>query len=376
MGKSSLMVRTAAQLKKKRIRSIIIDLQGKIEHGMGAEAFYAGLLDTFIQELKLSIDLTHWWQKHSLLSAVQRFSKFIDSQVLPYSQEGLVVFIDEIDSTLNLNFSDDFFAALRSFYNAGASNPAFKRLTFVLLGVAAPSDLMKDRTRSPFNIGRRIELTDFTEKEAHKLTRGFALEEQIAAQVLQRVLYWTGGHPYLTQKVCASLAMNKQGCHKGSDVDSLIERVFFSDETWRDSHLAHIRDRIVEDKDNSDALLALYRRILSSEQILDDGRSPLYTSLKLTGIVKVFPDGTLRLRNKMYERVFDLTWVDTVQNLHLRQQAINRLRDTRLAPAERNAAGDTLARLGDPRFREDAWGCRMTICWVCGDSSWKVYDRE
>lgn len=46
MGKSSLVVRTFAQLKKKRIHSVLIDLQGKIEHGMTAEAFYAGLLDT------------------------------------------------------------------------------------------------------------------------------------------------------------------------------------------------------------------------------------------------------------------------------------------------------------------------------------------
>ena len=368
MGKSSLMVRTAAQLKKKRIRSIIIDLQGKIEQGMGAEAFYAGLLDSFIQELKLPIELTHWWQKHSLLSAVQRFSKFIDSHVLPHSQEGLVVFIDEIDSTLNLNFSDDFFATLRSFYNAGANNPAFKKLTFVLLGVASPSDLMKDRTRSPFNIGHRIELTDFTFREAHKLAKGFSLEEQTADQVLQRVFEWTGGHPYLTQKVCASSAMNKQGCSGESVVDDLIESIFFSDESWSDPNLAHIRDRIVEDKDNPDALLALYRRILSNEQILDDSRSSFHTSLKLVGIVKVFPDGTLGPRNKMlraladgeqdastYKRVFDLAWVDAVQHLYVRQQAVSRLQDARLTPAERTAVGDTLARLGDPRFRAAAW---------------------
>ena len=355
MGKSSLMIRTVAQLKKKGTRSIIIDLQGKIEQGMGPEAFYAGLLDTFIQELKLPIELTSWWQQHSLLSAVQRFSKFIDSRVLPHTQEKLVVFIDEIDSTLNLNFSNDFFAALRSFYNAGASNPAFKKLTFVLLGVASPSDLMRDRTRSPFNIGHRIELIDFTFEEAHKLAKGFALKEQVAEEVLQRVLDWTGGHPYLTQKVCASLAADKQICSRTSYVDDFIERAFSVDEIGSDANLAHIRDRIIEDKDNPDALLALYRRIRSHEQIVDDGRSPLHTSLKLTGIVKVLSGGVLKPRNRIYEKVFDLAWVDTAQHLHVRQQALSQLQDTRLNPAERMAVGDTLARLGDPRFRADAW---------------------
>jgi hypothetical protein len=47
MGKSSLMVHTVVQLEKQRIGIVIIDLQGKIERGMAAEAFYAGLIDAF-----------------------------------------------------------------------------------------------------------------------------------------------------------------------------------------------------------------------------------------------------------------------------------------------------------------------------------------
>ena len=49
MGKSSLMMHTVAQLKKRRIHSVVIDLQGKIDRGMAPEAFYAGLLDECIQ---------------------------------------------------------------------------------------------------------------------------------------------------------------------------------------------------------------------------------------------------------------------------------------------------------------------------------------
>src|SRR5262245_56785558 len=209
MGKSSLMVHTVAQLQKKRIHSVTVDLQGKIERGMVPEAFYVGLLDPFIRQLKLPVKREQWWQEHALLSAVQRFSNFVADEVLPYVEKKLVVFIDEIDSTLNLDFSDDFFAAIRAFYNERATNPAFKRLTFVLIGVASPQDLMKDRTRSPFNIGSRIELTDFTLKEAQKLAKGLSIEEKTTTQILERVLDWTGGHPYLTQKVCAELALTK-----------------------------------------------------------------------------------------------------------------------------------------------------------------------
>src|SRR5207237_3613842 len=85
----------------------------------------------------------------------------------------VVIFIDEIDFTRSLPFSaDEFFAAIRECYNARAQDPVWKRLAFCLLGVASPSDLIRDPRLTPFNIGRRIELTDFTAVEAGVLEIG------------------------------------------------------------------------------------------------------------------------------------------------------------------------------------------------------------
>src|SRR5207237_7379159 len=85
----------------------------------------------------------------------------------------LVIFIDEIDLVRGLPFStDEFFAGIRECYNRRTRDPEFRRLTFCLLGVAAPSDLIRDRRLTPFNIGRRIELTDFTPTEAAQLAIG------------------------------------------------------------------------------------------------------------------------------------------------------------------------------------------------------------
>ncbi|HMT21765.1 MAG TPA: AAA-like domain-containing protein, partial [Promineifilum sp.] len=84
---------------------------------------------------------------------------------------GLEVF-DEIDSTLSLAFTDDFFAALRSLYNERAINPRYDRLTFVLLGVAAPTNLIKDRNRTPFNVGTPVDLKEFSRSDAQPLEVG------------------------------------------------------------------------------------------------------------------------------------------------------------------------------------------------------------
>jgi len=262
MGKSSLMAHTVKALQKKRLRSVVIDLTAIIAHNMTAEAFYAGLIHAFIQQLKLPVRLDQWWQAHALLSPVQRLTDFVTQEVLPRVQRRLVVFIDEIDAMLQLDFSDDFFAALRAFYNDRAQHSALKRLTFVLLGAVAPQDLIQDRTRTPFNIGTRIELTDFIVEEADKLTAGWPFCDQKRARGLARVLHWTGGQPYLTHKVCATLATDAPQDGEEPAVDALIQTLFFGDATWSDPHLGYIRDRMVGSKADPAALLALYSDLL------------------------------------------------------------------------------------------------------------------
>src|SRR5205085_6477025 len=144
----------------------------------------------------------------------------------------LVICIDEIDSVRSLPFStDEFFAAIRECYNRRSVDAEYNRLTFCLLGVATPADLITDPRTTPFNIGRRIELTDFTEAEAAPLALGFTYvldgervfhQSAEAEALLKRVLYWTGGHPYLTQRLCSALAAGSDNGRRtiddGSDV--------------------------------------------------------------------------------------------------------------------------------------------------------------
>ena len=321
MGKSSLMVRTANKLKEKHVQSVIIDLQHIVQSGMSPKHFYGGLVNTLIQNLKLQVDLSKWWDEHETLSEVNRFNYFIKSNVLHHVPNLLVIFIDEIDNTLKLDFGDSLFATIRALYNERASNSELNRISLVLLGVASPSDLIKEKQRSPFNIGQRIELTDFNNDEAIKLADGLHQDLEKSKQLLNSVLHWTNGHPYLTQKVCSSLMTEAQYNTNNKCVDNCITSLFFSDERWRyDDNLSNIINRIIEDKENSDALLQLYRRIISGEAVQDDVSSSVYRALKLSGIVKVFPGGWLRPRNKIYENVFDLKWVTTAQPSELVRQ--------------------------------------------------------
>ena len=81
---------------------------------------------------------------------------------------------------------------------------------------------------TPFNIGQRIELTDFTEKEARRLADGLECESDVSAALIARVLHWTGGHPYLTQRLSQELARDPS-VTDASDVDRLCAGLFFSE---------------------------------------------------------------------------------------------------------------------------------------------------
>jgi len=221
----------------------------------------------------------------------------------------VVVFVDEIESTLGLPFTDDFFAAVRAAYNARASDPAYKRLTFVLLGVVRPADLIKDRSRTPYNIGLSIDLKDFTLQEANALLPGLETASVDQAQaVLKWVLHWTGGHPYLTQKMCAEVVAARDGRWTDDRVARLVGRLFLSDEARKESNLQFVRDRVHESRDR-EKLLRVYRQVLSGRPVPDEERDPVKSQLKLVGLLHATPQGRLTVRNRIYEMVFDAGWI-------------------------------------------------------------------
>lgn len=320
MGKSSLMIRTAARLQQEGICTAIVDLS-KLGVQASAEQWYFGILKELVDQLQLTTILETWWRTHRALGVVQRFADFVNDVVLVELSERIVIFFDEIDSTLKLDFTDDFFAAIRVMYNLRASDPAYDRLTFALLGVASPASLIKDRRRTPFNIGQAIDLPDFSRSDAQPLLRG--LEHLFAEQgslLLDRIFYWTGGHPYLTQKICVAMANgvteSNEPAAVGSEGDSLpaIKRVdrcvyelFLRADAKSEENLQFVHSRIRASPERR-ALLQLYRRIWKGESVGEDERSLRHNELKLAGLVGS-QQGTLCVRNEIYRRVFDLTWI-------------------------------------------------------------------
>jgi len=330
MGKSSLMVRTAARLREQNVSVAVLDLTA-LGQNLNAEQWYNGLSERIGRQLGLEDEVEDSSSHHRELGPLQRWMRVLSDVVLPNCEGPVVIFVDEIDSVRSLPFStDEFFAGIRALYNRRSNEPELNRLTFCLLGVASPSDLIRDTRTTPFNVGRRIELGDFSVREAEPLSLGLGSDAQLGLQLLHRILYWTGGHPYLTQRLC--LAVAGSDASSSRDVDRVCDELFLSRRAReRDDNLVFVRERMLRSEVDTPSLLTVYAKVRRGAKIADDPSDPLVTVLRLSGITRV-ENGRLEVRNRIYGQVFDQRWVRScLPGAELRRQRTAYMRGLKLA---------------------------------------------
>jgi CHASE2 domain-containing sensor protein len=367
MGKSSLRIRTMTKLQEQGVVCGVLELLGIGSQEITPTQWYGGMIQMLISNFGLQVNRRAWIQAHADLSPVQRLREFIDQVLLVQIAQPVVIFIDEVDCVLNLNFNvDEFFALIRHCYDKRATVSAYGRLTFALLGVAAPSDLIQNLTNTPFNIGRSIILSGFQASECGVLEQGFVGLAENPQAVVKAVLHWSGGQPFLTQKLCWLIIQRGECIKAGAEVQSLRHLVQTRIlDHWQaqdqPEHLKTIRDRLLHPRHHPrplinnllinnplikgndsfsspkrTALLTLCQRLLRRGKLLLR-RNPLYLELQLSGLVEQHQN-YLRVKNPIYEMVFDCLWVD---------QELQRLQPTRFPlPAWTTPAIGTLATLG------------------------------
>ncbi|MCC7433539.1 MAG: AAA-like domain-containing protein [Methanoregulaceae archaeon] len=312
-GKSSLIARSILKLREAGVRQVKLDLQ-RIGANVTPEQWYAGLAVGVGQELGLHAKVLEYWQERQAVGPLARFVGVLQDVILPNTTEPLVIFVDEVDFVRALTFpTDEFFAAIRESFNRRSSDDSFKRLTFCLVGVATPGQLIRNPDISPFNIGLRIDLTDFTLEET--LVYSDSLNgKRDGAKLVARVHHWVSGHPYLTQLLCGRIA-SEPGVVTTADVDRLVRTLFLSPESrQREPNLSDVERRMLDPdvpgltpEERRVQVLELYGRMLRAKSVEAVEQNPVVATLRLSG-VGLEHDGVLQVRNLVYRTVFDETW--------------------------------------------------------------------
>jgi WD40 repeat protein len=335
MGKSSLLVRVKQQLQQAGAQCAYLDITRLGSDRLTPEQWYRSILVSLLQSLQLlgKIDYREWLNNHADLPLIQCLTVFLEEILfVQFPTSPIYIFIDEVDSLLSLEFSvDDFFAWMRSCYNQRSHDTRYQRLNFALFGVTTPSDLIADKQRTPFNIGRAIQLNGFTPEEVTPLTVGLEPVVENPLAILQAILNWTQGQPFLTQKLCQLViqVIEQTGAGflqipPGMEpywVDELVKTHVLENWEAQDEpiHLRTIRDRLFWNQNRLGRLLEIYQHLLQGDLVpLDDSRE--HIDLLLSGLV-VWQGNHLAIKNLLYQQVFHLAWVNQ-QLTHLRPYGV------------------------------------------------------
>lgn len=232
-------------------------------------------------------------------------------KLLSYFRGDITICLDEIDAIIKTNYSDAVFSFIRSVYFSGRVNfPEFQRLNYVLSGVAEPSELIKDKASSPFNIGEKIYLDDFSFDEFTNFVS--KAEINLDTESRDRVFYWTNGNPRLTWDLLAKL----EDCQI-EKIDITISKI---DELVKVNYLSafdlppidHIRNLAEEDAEVRSCLISLHYG--KNEVLTDQQKSKLY----LAGIISsTITSGVPKIKNRIIAESLSESWLKEIDNSKL-----------------------------------------------------------
>src|SRR5207302_5591608 len=117
--------------------------------------------------------------------------EFLGPHVAP-----LVWGLDEVDRLFSCPFSNVVFGLFRSWHNERALNPEgpWRRLTLAIAYATEAHLFITDVNQSPFNVGTRLTLEDFTFEQVADLNDRYGAPLRDAAE-LARFVRLVGGHP-------------------------------------------------------------------------------------------------------------------------------------------------------------------------------------
>jgi hypothetical protein len=252
MGKTSLLARGLQQAAEGGARVTRTDLQMLDASVLASmDAFLRALAELIAEELAMDVASDQTWKPH--LGASANFARFMRNEVLRQSAAPLVWGLDEVDRLLTCEFGSQVFGLFRSWHNQRALDPAgpWSRLTLAIAYATEAHLLISDVNQSPFNVGTRLTLDDFTREQVAELNRRYGSPLRDAGEIT-RFMDLVQGHPYLVRRGLHEMAA------RAVDLESLAARADHEDGIFGD-HLRRLAVLLVRQPDLCDAVRAVLR---------------------------------------------------------------------------------------------------------------------
>jgi hypothetical protein len=303
MGKTNLLFNAKRTLENPDRLFVYVDLSNVFKK---ERECYRNIVDTIIEPnetlfepIESQIDSL----REKKLPPHKEYSKSLRI-VLEHFQGDIVIVLDEIDALRTADYSDNIFAQIRSNYFSRTNFPVFERLTYILSGVIEPIELIKDRNKSPFNIGDKIYLDDFSLEEHNDFIKKSELI--LSESVANEIYNLTNGNPRLTFDICSSiesLILEKKDITIET-LDTLIKQKYLT--TFDIAPIDHIRELVKTNKDVRNAVLSIQQN--KGTDLSDDIKKKLY----LFGIINSRFDEETSIKNPIIKNSLSINWIKSI----------------------------------------------------------------
>ncbi len=301
MGKTNLLL----NMKREQSDSLVLylDLSNRFA---SARSWFRNVIDRLMElseDLEVAKGVIDAQRAGDRVEPNVEFDRHL-RRLLKMTAQKIIIILDEIDSLVTTEYSDVILAQVRSMYFSRISYEEYERLTYVLSGVAEPSDLIKDKNISPFNIGEKIYLYNFDRSEFAEFVKKARLA--LSSTVADRIFEWTRGNPRMTWDICSELelvAFNSPGLTQ-EQVDEAVKKLYLRD--YDRAPVDHIRILATSDSHIRNALVEIR---YGKYEFLD---AKMKSRLYLAGITNSAAETNAELANKIVDLALSEDWIAAV----------------------------------------------------------------
>lgn len=232
VGKTSLLARGLQQARDAGQRVIATDFQQFNESQFATlDTLFLALASSIALQLELPVLPREVWEPE--YGPNMNLEMYLRRQVLRTISEPVVWGMDEVDRLFSFPYGGEVFGLFRSWHNARSLHPSgpWSRLTLAIAYATEAHLFITDLNQSPFNVGTRLTLEDFTPEEMTRLNRTYGAP--LNEENLIRLQALVGGQPYLVQRSLYEMArgtsltvLEKEGERDGGLFDDHLRRLF------------------------------------------------------------------------------------------------------------------------------------------------------
>lgn len=291
VGKTSLLARGMQTAREAGTQVVLTDLQMLTDEQMSSAAsLFRTLADSITDQLNLETVPDDYWNPARGWNV--NFDKFLRREVLGKLEAPLVWALDEVDRLFGYPYRSEVFGLFRSWHNQRALNPAgpWARFTLAIAYATEAHLFITDLKQSPFNVGTRLTLEDFTLPQVADLNLRYGSPLRNMAEV-ERFYALIGGHPVLVRRGLHEMtARNLDLSHV--EAEAMREDGLFG------NHLHHMLYCLQQDP----ALCVTLRRFMQGETLPPDVN---FYRLCSAGLIVGSPGEQIHVRNRLYQRFLE-----------------------------------------------------------------------